>query len=52
MLGNDHEAEDVVQETYLRAFPKLGEFREGASLAALSAYRRGAPSSAAGPNKT
>src|SRR3954451_3321862 len=32
MLGNDHEAEDVVQETYLRAFPKLGEFREEASL--------------------
>src|SRR5215204_1859007 len=32
MLGNDHEAEDVVQETYLRAFPKLGQFREEASL--------------------
>lgn len=32
VLGNDHEAEDVVQETYIRAFPKLGEFRAEASL--------------------
>jgi RNA polymerase sigma-70 factor (ECF subfamily) len=32
VLGHDHEAEDVVQETYMRAFPKLGEFRAEASL--------------------
>jgi RNA polymerase sigma-70 factor (ECF subfamily) len=32
VLGDDHEAEDVVQETYMRAFPKLGEFRADASL--------------------
>src|SRR5215204_6466271 len=32
VMGDDHEAEDVVQETYMRAFLKLGEFRAEASL--------------------
>ena len=32
ILGDDHEAEDVVQETYLRAFTRLSEFRAEASL--------------------
>jgi len=32
VLGDDHEAEDVVQETYIRAFAKLGGFRAEASL--------------------
>ncbi len=33
MLGNDAEAEEVVQETYARAFAALGGWREEASLA-------------------
>src|SRR5688572_20790290 len=32
VLKNDTEAEDVVQETYLRAYPKLKAFRGEASL--------------------
>jgi RNA polymerase sigma-70 factor, ECF subfamily len=32
VLGDDLDAEDVVQETYMRAFPKLHEFRAEASL--------------------
>ena len=32
ILRNDAEAEDVVQETYVRAFTRLAEFREDASL--------------------
>ena len=32
VLRNDSEAEDVVQEAYVRAFRKLGEFRAEASL--------------------
>jgi RNA polymerase sigma-70 factor (ECF subfamily) len=30
MTGNEHDAEDVVQETFLRAYRKLGEFEERA----------------------
>src|SRR5262245_36009930 len=32
VLGNDSEAEDVVQETYVRAFTKLDRFRGESSL--------------------
>ena len=32
ILRNDHEAEDVVQETYVRAFTHLAEFRGDSSL--------------------
>src|ERR1700748_1534297 len=32
ILRNDSEAEDVVQETYLRAFMNLGEFRSESTL--------------------
>jgi RNA polymerase sigma factor (sigma-70 family) len=32
MVASDHEAEDVVQECYVIAFEKLGEFRSEASL--------------------
>lgn len=34
ILRSDHEAEDVVQETYVRAFAKLGEFRGPSGLSA------------------
>jgi RNA polymerase sigma-70 factor, ECF subfamily len=34
ILRNDNEAEDVVQETYVRAFTHLAEFRRDSSLAA------------------
>jgi RNA polymerase sigma-70 factor (ECF subfamily) len=33
VMRNDSEAEDVVQEAYVRAFAKLAEFRSDASLA-------------------
>ena len=33
ILRNDHEAEDVVQETYVRAFTHLADFRGASSLA-------------------
>src|SRR6185437_6011511 len=33
VIGNDSEAEDVLQESYLRAFSALGEFRGEAGLA-------------------
>jgi RNA polymerase sigma-70 factor (ECF subfamily) len=33
ILRNDGEAEDVVQETYVRAFTHLQDFRGGSSLA-------------------
>jgi len=33
VVGDDWEAEDVLQEAYLRAFSKLGEFRGDSSLA-------------------
>lgn len=32
VLSDDHEAEDVVQETYIRAFTGLVDFRRDASL--------------------
>ena len=30
-MGNEHDARDVLQETYLRAFRKLGKFRGDAA---------------------
>jgi RNA polymerase sigma-70 factor (ECF subfamily) len=36
ILRNDHEAEDVVQETYVRAFTHLADFRGASSLATLA----------------
>ena len=31
MMGNEHDAEDVVQETFLRAYRKLGQFQAKAN---------------------
>jgi RNA polymerase sigma-70 factor (ECF subfamily) len=34
LLGRDHEAEDVLQEAYLRAYSRLGDLTSGEVLAA------------------
>ena len=36
LVGRDHEAEDVLQEAYLRAYARLDDLRSGDALAALA----------------